>query len=423
MTNKLRLFYASCFALITTAFSFSIRAGVMEDLQKQLDLTSTELGFINQMWFWGFPISMIIGGMIYHRVGGSKIMQFAFFAHTFGILLTIFGGSSYILLLISSLLIGLGNGCTEAACNPMIADAYQGNTMSKMMNRFHMWFPGGIFLAGLLSAGMGWLNWSWQVQIAIILIPTVIYAYLFWGVPWPAAKIKEQTSVSANFNAMLTPLFIFILVCMAFTATTEFGPNQWVPITLKGSLGVGEGMEGEGGNMEMVVLALTFGVMAIARYFGGSAVARLNTTGVLLASAILACIGLYMLSMVSGAMVYLAAIVYGLGIAYFWPNMLGFTAEYIPKSGALGLSIVGAVGMFMSGLIQPIFGGLIDSNRAALEGQYTGNDLDIAVGQATLSTMTLLPLVLIVLFTILYFWMKNHSKKASEEAAELATDY
>ena len=59
-------------------------------------------------------------------------MQFAFFAHALGIVLTIYSGS-YLGLLLSTLLIGLGNGCTEAACNPMIADAYEGNQMSKML--------------------------------------------------------------------------------------------------------------------------------------------------------------------------------------------------------------------------------------------------------------------------------------------------
>lgn len=406
MTNKQKLFYGSCFALITTAFSFSIRAGVMPQLEAELGLTATQLGFINQMWFWGFPISMIIGGMIYHTVGGSKIMQFAFIAHAVGILLTIFAGS-YSLLLISSLLIGLGNGCTEAACNPMIADAYEGNKMSKMMNRFHMWFPGGILLGSLLSQGMTSLGWSWQMQVGLILIPTVVYAYLFFGEKWPQAKVEEGATLTGNFSAMLKPLFIFMMVCMAFTAASEFGPNQWVPITLQGS-----------GATPMLVMALTFGVMAVARYFGGHAVAQFNTTGVLLGSAVLASIGLYLLSMQSGAMVYVAAIAYGLGIAYFWPNMIGFIAEYIPKSGALGMSIVGAMGMFMSGLVQPIFGGMIDSNREMAAGQgLTGEALDVATGQMTLSTMALVPLALIVLFGILYFWMKNRANNPEASIA------
>ena len=399
MVNDKRLFYGSCFALITTAFSFSLRAGIMPQLETELGLSATQLGFTNQMWFWGFPISMIIGGLIYHRVGGAIIMQFAFFAHAAGILLTIFAGS-YFILLISSLLIGLGNGCTEAACNPMIADAYQGNKISKMLNRFHMWFPGGILVASLLSQAMTSMGWSWQMQIGIILIPTIIYAYLFFGQTWPTPKSQESATLSGNVSSMLTPLFIFIMICMGFTAISEFGPNNWVPLTLKGS-----------GATPMLVMALTFGLMTIARYFGGEVVARFSTTGVLLGSAICASIGLYLLSNQSGGMVYLAAIVYGLGIAYFWPNMIGFVARYIPESGALGMSIVGAMGMFASGLVMPIFGGLIDGNRVkAAEQGLSGEALDVATGQMTLSTMTLVPVALIVLFTILHFWVRNRKE-------------
>ncbi len=400
MVNDKRLFYASCFALITTAFSFSIRAGIMPQLESELGLSGTQLGFINQMWFWGFPISMIIGGMIYHKVGGAIIMQFAFFAHAVGILLTIFAGS-YFILLLSSLLIGLGNGCTEAACNPMIADAYKGNKISKMLNRFHMWFPGGILVGSLLSQAMTSMDWSWQMQVGIILIPTVIYAYLFFGEKWPVPSATES-GLSGNLSSMFKPLFIFILVCMCFTAISEFGPNNWVPITLQGS-----------GATPMLVMALTFGLMTVARYFGGEVVAKFDTTGVLLGSAVLATLGLYLLSSQSGGMVYIAAIVYGLGIAYFWPNMIGFTARYIPESGALGMSIVGAMGMFASGLVMPIFGGLIDKNReiAAAQG-LTGDAVDVATGQMTLSTMALVPLALIVLFGILYFWMRNNREVA-----------
>jgi len=62
--NGKRLFYGSCFAIITTAFSFSIRAGILPQLGDEFGLTAHQLGFINQMWFLGFPISMVIGGLI-----------------------------------------------------------------------------------------------------------------------------------------------------------------------------------------------------------------------------------------------------------------------------------------------------------------------------------------------------------------------
>lgn len=406
MINDKRLFYGSCFALITTALSFSIRAGILPQLGDELSLSAQQLGSINSMWFFGFPISMVIGGLIYHKVGGARIMQFAFFAHAIGIIMTIYAGS-FMGLMISTFLIGLGNGCTEAACNPLIADTYQGNKMSTMMNRFHMWFPGGIVIGSLISYAMTSLGLSWQSQIWVILIPTLIYAYLFWGQEWPKAKVEAASHITDNLKAMASPLFIFMLVCMWFTAQTEFGPTQWVELILKSS-----------GAAPMLVLALITGTMAVARYFGGSVVAQFNTTGVLLISAVLATIGLFLFTQLTGPIVYGVAIIFALGVAYFWPNMIGFIADYIPKSGALGLSVVGALGMLSSYFMQPIIGGWIDSNRAeAVAAGLTGVEQDLATGQATLQTIMFFPIILIVLFTILFFWMKGKPKHSEVSPA------
>jgi MFS family permease len=411
MENKNRLFYASCFALITTAFSFSIRAGILAQLGRELNFTASQLGFINSMWFLGFPLSMLIGGLVYHTVGPKKIMQFAFFAHAVGIALTLFSGS-YIGLLVSTFLIGLGNGCTEAACNPMIADAYEGNEMSEKMNRFHMWFPGGIVIGALLSKFMTDGGLSWQAQIAVIFVPTIIYAALFFGQAFPKPK-AEASSLGNNFKAMLSPMFIFMFVCMALTAISEFGPQQWVGLILAKS-----------GAQPMLILALVTGLMAVARWFGGNVVAKFDQTGVLLGSAILGTIGVYLFSTQTGAMAYVAAIIYALGIAYFWPNMIGFIADKIPKSGALGMSVIGAVGMFSSSIFQPIIGGWIDGDKAAAAAKgLTGDELELAAGQATLGTMVIFPAILVVMFAILYFWVKKNKAEVKTGTSAKAPHY
>ncbi|UTA70345.1 sugar MFS transporter [Emticicia sp. 21SJ11W-3] len=451
MVNQSRLFLGSCFALITTAFSFSIRAGILKQLGAEYGFSNEQLGTINQMWFLGFPISMIVGGLIYQAIGGKKIMQFAFLSHTLGILLTIYSGGSYAVLLVSTLFIGLGNGCTEAACNPMIADAYEGNKMSTMLNRFHMWFPGGIVIGSLISKFMTDAALPWQSQIWIIMIPTIIYAFLFWGQLFPQSKTIQGSNKSANYKvsipflsiavlffilysfsdslgisnlagsstslilfsvaivtlligvySLFGGLFLFMFVCMALTSISEFGPGQWIDLIL-----------GSSGANPMILLALTTGTMAIARFFAGSIVHRFDQTGVLLGSAVLAAIGLYLYSSLTGDILYVVAIVYACGIAFFWPNMVGFIADKIPQSGALGMSVIGGIGMFSSSLFQPIIGRWIDEahTQKAAEG-LTGNALELAAGQATLSTMVLFPLILIVAFIGLFFYMKNRKKIA-----------
>ncbi len=393
--NNKRLFYGSCFALITTAFSFSIRAGILPELGRTFGLTAQELGVINSMWFLGFPIAMVVGGIFYGSLGPKKIMAFAFFAHTVGILLTIFSGG-YIGLLISTLFIGLGNGCTEAACNPMIAASYTGKQMNTLLNRFHMWFPGGIVLGSLISLGMTKMNLGWEAQIWIILIPTIIYAYFFYGQTFPESK-KEIASLTQNLKAMATPLFIFMCVCMTLTAISEFGPQQWTGIIMAKS-----------GAEPMVILALVTGLMAFGRYFGGEFVHKFDQTGVLLGSAIFTAIGIFLFSTQTGPMAYVAAIIFAMGVCYFWPNMIGFVAEKIPLSGAIGMSIVGAFGMFSTSIWQPIIGGWIDSARVeAASMNLEGDALELAAGQDTLRTMVTFPAILIVLFTILLLWVRK----------------
>ncbi|HWK59105.1 MAG TPA: MFS transporter [Parapedobacter sp.] len=401
--NRSALFNGSCFALITTAFTFSIRAGILPQLGEQFNLTDTQLGFINSMFFFGFPISMILGGLFYHTFGPKNIMRVAFIAHTIGIIMTIYA-DGYTTLLLSTLFIGFGNGCTEAACNPMIADMYSGVKMDKMLNRFHMWFPGGILLGALISQAMTSMNLGWELQMWITMVPTVIYAFLFFGKAFPKPLVEGATSLGQNIRAMFTPTFLFIFFCMFLTAISEFGPNQWVSVIMAAS-----------GAEPMLILALTSGLMAVGRFFAGPVVAALGQTGVLLGGAILTAIGIYMFSSVTGPMAYVATVIFAIGICYFWPVMVGAAAQRVPKSGALGMSIIGGAGMFSSAIFQPIIGNWIDSARAknAAAG-LTDNALELATGQDAMLKMLSFPAILIVLFLIFFFWQKN-VKTTSEE--------
>ena len=418
--NKSALFNASCLALITTAFSFSIRAGILPQLGESFGLNAEQLGFINSMWFLGFPISMILGGLFYHIVGPANIMRIAFLTHTVGILMTIFA-DGYTTLLISTLFIGFGNGCTEAACNPMIADMYSGTTLNKMLNRFHMWFPGGIVLGSLVSKFMtdfSWLNYlttdqisiisdlniigatgsfTWQAQVWVMMVPTIIYAILFFGKTFPKPSVEGVTSVGSNIKAMFSPVFIFLFIAMAFTAISEFGPQQWANVVLSSS-----------GASGMLILALTTGVMAVGRFFAGPVVKALGQTGVLLGGAIFTAIGIFLFSTVSGNMSYVAALIFALGVCYFWPVMVGAVAQRVPLSGALGMSIIGGIGMFSTAIFQPIIGGWIDASRATQSAAgLAGDSLELAAGQATLQKMLLFPGILIVLFVIFFIWQRG----------------
>ncbi len=395
--SKKTLFNASCIALIVTAMTFAIRAGILVELGNDFNLNNTQLGWINSMAFWGFPVATIFGGLLYNYFGPKKLLVFAFVAHLLGLILTIYA-SGFTLLLLSSFLIGFANGSVEAACNPLIADMYTSNRTT-MLNKFHVWFPGGIVIGALATNFMNTLGLGWQLKIAIMIIPTLIYGFMFFKAIFPKSE-NIDTDTSNNIKSLFSLLFIFIAVCMTLTATTELGTQQWLQPLLEKS-----------GANPMLILAMTTGIMAVGRYFAGPIVHKLNPIGVLFMSAIVSTVAIYFMSIADGTALYGAAILFAFGVCYFWPTMIGFVAEYLPKTGALGMSLVGGMGMFATGIWNPIIGSWIDTNtKNALESGLSQDLAEVVAGKATLANMTYFPLILIVFFGILFINRKKLEK-------------
>jgi len=392
--NKNKLFIASCLALTVTAMTFAIRAGILGQLSQDFSLSDTELGWINAMAFLGFPIATMFGGLLYNFLGAKKLVLIAFVGHILGLVLTM-SAEGFWTLLISSFFIGFANGAVEAGCNPLIADMYHKNKTT-MLNRFHVWFPGGIVIGALISKTMTDMSFGWQAQIAIMLIPTVIYGYLILSQKFPTSE-NIETSTGTNIKALFSPLFLFMAFCMTLTATSELGTQQWI-----------ERILGASGASPMLMMAMITGVMAVGRYFAGPIINKFNPAGVLLYSAIVTTLGIYSMSIATGNMVYVSALLFALGVTYFWPTMIGFVAENIPQSGALGMSMLGGAGMFAVSMWNPVIGGWIDNARQqALAVNSSPEVAELAAGQATLANLSLFPLVLIFAFSALVIFMRK----------------
>jgi len=289
----------------------------------------------------------------------------------------------------------------EAAYNPMISEMYTENK-AKMLNKFHVWFPGGVAIGALLAfLSATYLGFGWQAKIAIMFVPTVIYGFLFFGQEFPKSKVEGGASSAKEFKAILSsPIYWLMLVCMALTATTELGTQSWVEKLLQNT-----------GAQPLLALVLITGLMAVGRYFAGPVIKKLDITGVLLGSALISVLSIYMLSVATGGMVYVAAIMFAIGVCYFWPNMISFVATYLPKTGALGMSLIGGVGMLGLSIFQPIIGRWMDTETARAEASgLVGDAANLAAGQATLDNIAVLPAILVVAFAGIY--INRHKIKA-----------
>ncbi|HSH20350.1 MAG TPA: MFS transporter [Draconibacterium sp.] len=439
--NQKRLFIAACLALLVTAITFAIRAQIEGVFTDVYGLSKEQVGRAFGPAFWGFAVAMFVGGYFIDIVKTKTVLWMAFGMHLIGIVLLLLA-KDFTSLFIANVFIGLGNGSVEAACNPLVTALFP-EKKTKMLNRFHVWFPGGIVIGGLLAwLIMNTLNLPWQVLVSMLFIPLVIYGFLFFGQEIPETErvstgvsYKEMmrnvgapftitlavifmimvatiptvaTAVTSSYSVPLvivgvvalfiiiegkavnkiSLLFPLIFFCMLLTASTELGTTQWINALL----------ENNGISNPILILVVVTGIMAVGRYFAGGLIHRLNPTGVLLGSSIIATLGLYLLSISSGpVMTLVSAAVFAVGVCYFWPTMIGVASEYVPKSGALGMSILGGAGFVATSMVLPIM----------------GKSIETAGPQMTLRNLMVLPIILIVMFTILTVIIKN--RKTEEQ--------
>lgn len=347
-----KLFVGSCVALIATAMTFAVLSAIMNPLKQQFLLTNEQVGWIGGAGLWGFPISILIFGPLCSVLGIRFLLRLAFVFFVSGISLMIFANGFW-MLFFGALTIAFANGLVEGACNPLVATLYPDRKTQKL-NQFHVWFPGGIVIGGLLCYFLDKVGiTSWQLKVGSILIPAFSYAFIMLMENFPETE-RAQSGVS--FGEMIKetlgrPLFILLFICMMMTASVELGPNRWIPSVLE-----------SGGIPGMLVLVWTSLLMALLRQFSGPVVNKLSPTGMLLSSAILSGIGLYMLSFANTyTSIFIADTIFALGVCYFWPTMLGVAAERVPKGGEFALALLGVAGNIAVGLLTiPLMGRVAD---------------------------------------------------------------
>ncbi|HVR87516.1 MAG TPA: MFS transporter [Planctomycetota bacterium] len=427
--NPRLLFISSCVALATTAACFSLRGDVMPAWARHFAITQEEVGAVGSAAFLGFALSVGIGSPLCDFLGMRKLLFLAFAGHLLGTGLTLLA-PSYSVLLGASFLIGLANGLTEAVINPLIATLYPDRKTHKL-NVLHAWWPGGLILAGMAGyaltrflglddsqVSVGAAALGWRIKMALIFIPALIYGALLLGARFPATeRVASGVPAREMLRECVRPMFLLWFFSMWLTAATELGPAQWVPSVLTKTAHT------PGILVFVYVNVLLFGMRSCA----GRLVHGRSPIAVLWASALLSAIGLFALSLATTAVAaYAAATVWGVGVCFFWPTMLGVTSEQFPRGGALLLGLMGTAGNLAIFFVMPILGGIWDhyTQRAlppaedlrALILQASSDPRAAGVLEAARAEgaampfrwAAILPLILLVVFGLL--WLRDRAR-------------
>ncbi len=406
--NAKRLLWAGFTAILAAGVGFGVRGGLLDTWASMFNFNGSQLGNISLgAGFISFCFGIIIGGVIVDKIGYGKLVLAAFALHVLSAFVTFAAKpgmsteQAYQLLYWGTFLFGLANGTLEAVANPLVATLFPKHR-NHYLNILHASWPLGMVFGGMIGWFLGGsLKWSWQAQLALYLLPTVVYGFMFFGQKFPKSeasskglKLGEMFKDVGVLGALVvsTMLFFFLrrdvftplldgnaLLGGSLAAVISGGFLIWVGVITKGSIGhpilfalfilhamigsVELGTDGWIQNITGTILTPTQGkilfvftslMMFLLRFCAHTIEIKLGLkpVGLLFACSILACLGLNLVSAVSTFGPALGALlVYAFGKTFFWPTMLAVASDRFPRTGAIAISLMGGIGMLSVGLL------------------------------------------------------------------------
>lgn len=423
--NKRRLFLICLMAITTTSMAFGLRTSTAGAIKTALfdPINAAEsgamLGSAMSAVFLSFAITLAVGSPLIDAVGMRVVLFICGASFLGGTLLVTnadklaSGDGIFNVTWFGLLLHGIGWGCSEAVINPLTTTLYPDDKTHKL-NVLHAWWPGGIIIGALLGLVIDNTGMDWRIKLGIVLLPAIILCVLlattgkFPKTERAAAGIPASEMFKAS---LLVPAFWIWFGAMFLTSAAELAPGTWVDFALTRTIG----MKG------IWLLIYVSGLMFVMRHFAGTMVHKLSSVGLLWVSCLLAAIGLVALSVAdSPIMGFLAATIWGVGVCYMWPTMLAAASERFPRSGALGMGLIGTAGSLSIWFLLPVMGKLYDSKKLEVAGGEAaygelvkaGGDalqkVETAASIASFRIVALMPAVLLLVFGAI--WLSDKRK-------------
>jgi len=394
--NARRLLWAGFMAILAAGVGFGIRGGILANWGADFGFTGQQLGNINGAGFTGFCFGIIVGGVVVDKLGYGKLVIAAFGFHVLSAFVTFAAtdgmatDAAYRFLYWGTFIFAVANGTLEAVANPLVATLFPKNR-THYLNILHASWPAGLVLGGLVGWTLGG-SWSWQAMLALFLVPTAIYGLMFFGQHFPKSEasakglslgdmFKDVGILGALIVCFLLALFfsgalgiptvvsylisgallvgvavitrgsigawlLFVLfIVHAMVGAVELGTDGWIQ-NITGNILTPD----QGKILFVWTSALMFALRFCAHFIEHKL--KLSPVGILFVCAVLACIGLNLVSKVNSfGLALLALSVYGVGKTFFWPTMLAVASDRFPRTGAIAISIMGGIGMMSAGLI------------------------------------------------------------------------
>lgn len=324
--------------------------------KEQFSLSNFEAQIIAFMGFIMFGILSVPMGIFQDRKGKKSVLMLGLVLALIGLVLPVFGLSSYGLFLLTILLLGAGAAILQVAGNPIMRDVSPEGKYARNLTLGQFIKAIGSLSGSLIPfAAAKWFGLDWK-----ILFPIYSAALLLTLVVIGLTRIQEKkvldaapASFSSSLSLLKNPFIAMMVLGIFLYVGAEVSISSGTPILLSNKFGINLQTWGLLGN------AFFFISILIGRFLGSVILNYLQPKRFLLITAILSVAGLVLMLSPVQSLVILGILFTGLGFGNIFPLIFSITVDSMPErsneiSGLMVTAIVGGA------IIPPLMGLLAD---------------------------------------------------------------
>lgn len=212
-------------------------------VQKDLGLSDAKANMMPSLVFFWFLIFSVPTGMLMNRIGRKKTVLLSIIVTAVSLLMPIFG-NSYLLMLVSFSLLGIGNALMQTSLNPLISNIVNPDrlastlTFGQFVKAIASFLAPYIAMWGAIQAipsfGLGW-----RVLFPIYMVIAVAAIFAL-----SATKIEEEKSEKASgfldcIRLLGRPFILLCFLGIMCHVGIDVGTNTTAPKLLMERLGYG----------------------------------------------------------------------------------------------------------------------------------------------------------------------------------------
>jgi FHS family Na+ dependent glucose MFS transporter 1 len=292
-----------------------------------------EISFLFTARALGYMLGSLLGGRLYDRLSGHKVMTLALIAMAVMMTLTPMMSILWSLTLVL-LLLGVGEGMLDVGGNTLLVWLYR-HKVGPYMNALHFFFGVGAFFGPIIIAQVtsssGGITWAYWV-LALLVLPSALWLF---RLPSPPSQRADADTPARRLNYLLLALlagFFFLFV------GAEVGFGGWI-FTFAVSLDLAD-------TTSAAYLTSAFwGALTVGRLLAIPLTARFRPR-IILFSDLFGCllsVGLILVWPESLIAIWLGTFGMGVSMASMFPVTLSLAERRIAITGKVtGIFLVGA---------------------------------------------------------------------------------